>query len=170
MPGTFQIFNAVTAIETKLILDGSLFRESLLNAYWEGRFEKISDKPLFIKDGAHNTGAALALKESLQKHFTNRRFLFIIGVLRDKEYDEMMKILCPMAEKIFVVTPADKRGLDGIFLKNSILTYCKNVEVCATVADAAAQAQREWVHCEERGEPAVITAWGSLSYIGEIKG
>lgn len=170
MPGTFQIFNAVTAIETKLILDGSLLRESLLNAYWEGRFEKISDKPLFIKDGAHNAGAVLALKESLQKHFTNKRFLFIIGVLRDKEYDEMMKILCPMAEKIFVVTPADKRGLEGIFLKNSILPYCKNVEVCATVAEAAAQAQKEWTYCEERGEPAVIAAWGSLSYIGEIKG
>ena len=170
MPGTFQIFNAVTAIETKLFLDGRIHGESLLDAYWEGRFEKISDKPLFIKDGAHNVGAVQALKESLQKHFTNRRFLFIIGVLKDKDYNEMVKILCPMAEKIFVVTPANKRGLDGILLKNSILPYCENVEVCATVADAVEQAKRVWAHYEERGEPAVITAWGSLSYIGEIKG
>ncbi len=170
MPGTFQIFNAITAIETKLFLDGSLLGESLLNAYWEGRFEKISDKPLFIKDGAHNAGAVLALKESLEKHFTNRCFLFIIGVLKDKEYDEMVRILCPMAEKIFVVTPANKRGLGGIILKNSILPYCKNVEVCPTVADAVEQAKKEWARYEEQGKSAVITAWGSLSYIGEIKG
>lgn len=170
MPGEYQIFNAVTAIETKQLLDGHLIKESLLQAHWEGRFEKMSDAPLFIKDGAHNVDGVLALKKSLQKHFTNTHFLFIIGVLKDKEYDKMMKILCPMADKVFTLTPPVERGLDGAVLKESILPYCKEVEVCASIPEAVERAKREWEQYTERKQPAVIVAWGSLSYIGQIKG
>lgn len=170
MPGGYQIWNAVTAIETKLLLDGQIIGESLPEAYWEGRFEKISDKPLLIRDGAHNVDGVLALKESLQKHFTNERFIFIIGVLKDKEYNKMMEILCPLADKVFAVTPENKRGLSGTILRDSILPYCQDVVVCQSVADAVEQAKKEWERYERKGLPAVITAWGSLSYIGQIKG
>lgn len=168
MLGEYQIYNAITAIETKLLLDGTVIPESLKRATWEGRFEKLSDKPLFIKDGAHNIDGVKALKESIEKHFTNYKLVFIIGVLGDKEYEKMMSLLCPMAATIFTVTPENSRGLHGGVLRETILPYCKETYVCKTVKDAKEQAEKKWFQYEEEGEKAAIVAWGSLSYIGQI--
>lgn len=168
MLGKYQVYNAITAIETKLLLDGSVIPESLKTATWEGRFEKISDKPLFIKDGAHNIDGVKALKESVEKHFTNYKLVFIIGVLGDKEYEKMMSLLCPMAATIFTITPESSRGLDGAVLREKILPYCKETYVCKTVKEAKEQAEKKWFQYGKEGEKAAIVAWGSLSYIGQL--
>lgn len=168
MCGSYQIYNAVTAIETKLLLDGSLVKSGLRQATWEGRFEKISDEPLFIRDGAHNVDGVLALKESLQKHFTNHHIIFIIGVLGDKEYERMMQILCPMAEQAFTITPPVERGLSGDILCECVGRYCPQVEACADVESVIEKAKQSYAEYMDKGEQAVIVAWGSLSYIGQI--
>ena len=169
MSGSYQIYNAVTAIETKLLLDGGLDKKGLHNARWTGRFEKISDIPLFIRDGAHNVDGVMALKESLQKHFTNHRIIFIIGVLGDKEYESMMQILCPMADCIFTITPPVERGLSGEILRECVGQYCTQVEACADVESAIDEAKHSYVEYTNQGEQAVIVAWGSLSYIGQLE-
>lgn len=168
MAGEYQIYNAVTAIETKLLLDGCLQKEGLQKAHWEGRFEKVSEHPLFIKDGAHNIDGANALKKSIQKHFTKERLLFIIGVLRDKEYDKMVEVLCPLAFKVYTITPDNERGLPGEVLRKSILPYCGDVVVCDSVEAAVEAAKQECRQYEQQGEASAIIAWGSLSYIGQI--
>lgn len=170
MAGEYQIYNAVTAIETKLLLDGDLVKEGLLNARWEGRFEKVSDHPLMIRDGAHNVDGVNALKESIQKHFTKERLIFIIGVLRDKEYDKMVAILCPLAAKVYTITPENERGLSGVALRKSILPYCQNTIVCDSAAAAVEAAKQDCIWYEKQGEASAIIAWGSLSYIGQIRG
>lgn len=170
MLGEYQIYNAVTAIETKLFLDGYLIKESLMEAKWEGRFEKISESPLFIRDGAHNTDGAGALKESIEKHFTNRKIIYIIGVLEDKEYDKMVELLCPMAVSVFTVTPENGRALPGSVLREHVLPYCKDVMVCTSVENAVKEAKQEYEMWEKKGQKPVIVAWGSLSYIGQING
>lgn len=168
MSGSYQIYNAVTAIETKLLLDGTLVKSGLKCATWEGRFEKISDEPLFIRDGAHNIDGVMALKESIEKHFTNHHIIFIIGVLADKEYESMMQILCPQADYIFTITPPSERGLSAKALQQCILPYCTMVQSCDCVEDAMDCAKKVYRQYSEKEEPAVIVAWGSLSYIGHI--
>ncbi len=168
MSGNYQIYNAVTAIETKLLLDGNLIKSGLVNATWEGRFEKISDEPLFIRDGAHNVDGVMALKESLQKHFTNHHIIFIIGVLGDKEYESMMQILCPMAEQAFTITPPVERGLSGDILCECVRRFCPQVETCVDIENAIEKAKQSYAEYRNRGQQAVIVAWGSLSYIGQI--
>ena len=168
MVGRYQIYNAVTAIETKLCLDGHLIKEGLLHAGIAGRFEKMSDEPLIIRDGAHNVDGVRALRESIQKHFTKEKLIFIIGVLRDKEYDKMMALLCPLAEKVFTVTPEGERGLPAEVLKDSIIPYCDAVEACGSVKEALEMAEQEYQKLDAMNESAAIIAWGSLSYIGQI--
>lgn len=170
MLGEYQIYNAATAIEVKQLLDGGLKKEALCNAKWEGRFEKVSQSPLFIKDGAHNIDGVLALKESIQKHFTNEKLIFIIGVLRDKEHKKMMKLLCPMATVIYTITPQNERGFAADELKEEIMPYCKKVTSCSSVEKAVEQAKKTAVDYQQKGQDAVIVAWGSLSYIGQING
>lgn len=168
MTGRHQIYNAVTAIETKLCLDGALIKEGLRNAYMEGRFDTVSEHPLIIRDGAHNADGAAMLKKSLEKHFTNEKLIFIIGVLRDKEYDKMMAVLCPFAERVFTITPDHERGLSAEVLRDSILPYCDAVEACSSVQEALNRAKQEHDLLYAKGERAVIIAWGSLSYIGQL--
>ncbi|MCR5700590.1 MAG: bifunctional folylpolyglutamate synthase/dihydrofolate synthase [Lachnospiraceae bacterium] len=177
LAGRYQIYNAITAIETKLLLDGNVNASSLKQAVWEGRFEKISDNPTFIKDGAHNIQGVAALKESIEKHFTNRKFIFIIGVLQDKEYEKMMACLCPMASACYIIKPDNPRGLDTDRLSEVVGRYCGDVTKCESVKDAVDKAQKCWKEmCDkdsngdikEKDDAPVIVAWGSLSYIGQI--
>ncbi len=168
MPGTYQVYNAVTAIETKLLLDRTMQEGSLLQAEWPGRFEVMSESPVFIRDGAHNVDGALALKESIQKHFTNENLIFIIGVLRDKEYEKMVKILCPLAEQVYTITPDNERGLPAEKLRESILPYCENVTVCASVKEAVRLAGAKAEHERVQGTETVTIAWGSLSYLSLV--
>ena len=168
LPGSYQIYNAVTAIETKLLLDGNVNKEALMNVKWPARFECVCTRPLLIRDGAHNVDGVKALRESIEKHFTNRRLIFIIGILKDKEYEKMVAILCPMAECVFTITPPTERGLPGAVLRDAILPYCKEVSDCESVKDAVERAEHKWNQYNEEGMPAVIIAWGSLSYMGLI--
>ena len=137
MAGEYQIYNAATAIETKLLLDGHLKKEALAAAAWEGRFEKVSEHPLLIRDG---------------------------------EFDKMMQVLCPLAAKVFTVTPDNPRGLPGTVLRESVLPFCNDVTACGSVDEALSRAEQEYRQFEKQGESAAIVAWGSLSYIGRIKG
>ena len=164
LAGTYQVYNAVTAIACKLLLDGRVEKKALLNVHWEGRFEVVSDNPLFIRDGAHNIDGAWALLESLQKHFTNKKIIFIIGVLKDKEYRKMMEVLCPQASCVYTLTPDNPRGLEAETLQAVVKLYCENVTACRTLKEAVAKAKQAY----EEYEDAVIVAWGSLSYIGQI--
>ncbi|MBE5925306.1 MAG: bifunctional folylpolyglutamate synthase/dihydrofolate synthase [Lachnospiraceae bacterium] len=171
LAGTYQIYNAITAIETKLLLDGHMNKDALSKASWEGRFEKISDYPTFIKDGAHNIQGVTALKESLEKHFTNRKFIFIIGVLQDKEYEKMMERLCPMASACYLIKPDNPRGLDTLRLSEVVRLYCSDVTSCESVKEAKDMALERWhaMRGKDLEEDApVIVAWGSLSYIGNV--
>lgn len=166
--GRYQIYNAATAIETKQMLDGTVVKASLKNVKWEGRFEVVDQKPLLIRDGAHNIDGVTALKESLEKHFTNRHFIFIIGVLKDKEYEKMMAVLCPLADKVYTITPEGERGLLATMLADAVKPYCGDVIACENVETALNHARQSARIYEEKGEDCVIVAWGSLSYIGEI--
>lgn len=159
--GRYQIYNAVTAIQTKLLLDGHVNKEALKDVKWEGRFEIIGTNPLFIRDGAHNIDGVRALKESLEKHFTNRDLIFIIGVLRDKEYEKMMKELCPLASRVFTITPPVERGLQADILADAVRPYCKEVQAMPSLSMAMEQALEY--------KQSVVVAWGSLSYLGQIK-
>ncbi|MDE5863175.1 MAG: bifunctional folylpolyglutamate synthase/dihydrofolate synthase, partial [Lachnospiraceae bacterium] len=133
-----------------------------------GRGEKVCDHPVVIRDGAHNVDAAKALRESIQKHFTNQRLIFIIGVLKDKEYDKMMAVLCPLADRVYTITPEGQRGLPAAILRESILPYCKQVTACSSVKKAMSAAKQDCQQYEQLGKASAIIAWGSLSYIGQI--
>ena len=73
MSGTYQIENAVLAVETVRALQKCGFsvteeqlRKGFLETEWPGRFQVVHKKPLVIIDGAHNENAATRLKECIE--------------------------------------------------------------------------------------------------------
>lgn len=172
MIGQFQIENAVVALEVLAAL-GRLgypvaedkLRQGFLAAKWRGRFDVIGEKPLFIADGAHNEDASKKLAESIRSYFTNKRIIYIMGMLRDKEYDKVIRNTYEMAEHIITVTPpVMERALHAYDLAQAVRQYHDRV----TVADSVQEAVEIAYLLAGQDKECVIIAFGSLSYLGEL--
>lgn len=172
MPGQFQIENAVLAVETVLTLVRCGFtvpeeklRKGLLETRWPGRFDVIARRPLFIADGAHNEDAAVKLAESIRFYFTNRKIIYIMGMLRDKEYDKVIRATFPLASHIITVTPPiGNRALSALDLAQAVREYHGAV----TAADSVQEAVELAYLLVGKDKDAVIIAFGSLSYLGGL--
>lgn len=172
MLGQFQIENAVVALEVIMALAKSGYpvseeklRMGLSETKWHGRFDVIGKKPLFIADGAHNEDASLKLAQSIQFYFTNKRIIYIMGVLKDKEYDKVIRNTYELAEHIITVTPpVRERALHAYDLAQTVREYHDSV----TVADSVQEAVEIAYLLAGQDKDTVIIAFGSLSYLGEL--
>lgn len=63
------------------------------------RFQKCDDD--LIIDASHNPNGALALRESLDFYYPDRKRCFVFGCLPNKNYKEMMKILFSQGDEIY---------------------------------------------------------------------
>ncbi len=166
LAGMYQIENsnlAITVCKEVLQLPEEIIVKGLEKATWPGRFEVLSKKPLIILDGAHNEDAAEKLFATLKMHFTNQKITYIIGVLADKEHEKMLMRMLPMAERIFTVTPPNKRALAGEILAEEVRSFGHDAVFCESMNRAAELAL---ANVEEDG---VILAFGSLSYLAVLK-
>lgn len=172
MLGKFQVENAVLAVETVMALGRSGFkipeeklRKGLLETRWPGRFDVIAKNPLFIADGAHNEDAAKKLAESIRFYFTNRKIIYIMGMLQDKEIDKVIRSTFELASHIITVTPpAGERALPALDLAQAAREYHSAV----TAADCVQEAVEIAYLLAGKDKEAVIIAFGSLSYLGEL--
>ena len=172
MSGQFQIDNAILALEVINALQSKGFkvsekqlRNGLMQTTWLGRFSIIGKKPLFIVDGAHNEDAAQRLAQSIKLYFTNKRIIYIMGVLADKEYDKIIQTTYELAQHIITVKPPhNERALDGYELAHAVSEYHDSV----TVADSLMEAVEMAYLLTGKDNNTVIIAFGSLSFLGEL--
>jgi len=77
-------------------------RASLPTVSLAGRFQRIGK---LILDVAHNPDGMRTLVESLEAVAPPRPIVAVLGVLRDKDWREMMRILCPTVDVTIVTSP-----------------------------------------------------------------
>lgn len=168
--GACQIENAALAVEAVRALadlgypvtEGQL-RQGLQNTRWRGRFFVIAKEPLFLIDGAHNRDAAKILRKSLELYFTNRRLFYIMGIFKDKEYEEIVKTTVPLSAHVITIeTPGNDRALPAEELLRVVRKYQPSSESADNIAEAV-QKSLEMADKED-----VIIAFGSLSFLGEV--
>lgn len=134
---------------------------------WPGRLEILSEKnPWIMLDGAHNPEGVAVLRESLETAFPGEKYVFIIGVLRDRKYEEMIRTILPVSSEIWTLTPKDERAMTAEELASVVEKLSKEMGINIPVfpwniADAAGRAQRE--------ENRKVVAFGSLYFIGELR-
>lgn len=173
LPGAHQMQNALTALTAAKMLQHmesgeritlEHMKNGLKNTRWPGRLELISTQPPFYLDGAHNPDGAYRLAAFLEKHFTNKRIVYIMGVLGDKEYDLMLSYLMPLGSAVYVFKPDNPRGLSAEKLAEAMKSYgYLSVTVCDGVKDAVEQARRN----EKDADCFVLC--GSLSFIEDFR-
>ncbi len=147
-----------------MTMQDRIIEYGIKNASCSGRFEVIAEEPLFIIDGAHNEDAVKQLAVTVENCFTNQPIDFIIGILADKEHEKMLEVMIPYANRVFTVTPPNARGLDAKILAEEVRLLHRDVICCDSIEDAIKQALS---HSKETNCP--ILAFGSLSYLGELK-
>ena len=118
--GTFQPFNAINVISATKILNSlgisiseDNIRKGLERVIWHARFEILCHNPLFIYDGGHNYEGAAAAVNSIKHYFGNKKVIVINGIMKDKDYDLITKIISEIAEKVFCITPNNPRALSS---------------------------------------------------------
>ena len=167
--GTYQVKNAALALETADTLrnlgyriEEEKVRKALRETKWNARFQVIAKKPLFLADGAHNAAAAKELRKSIEFYFTNRRIIYIIGVFRDKEYPQVIRETCDLAEHIITVAKkGNARALPSVELASEVA----KVNPMVTAADSVEEAV-ELAYLLADKDTAII-AFGSLAYLGD---
>lgn len=137
----------------------SVVNEGIEEAFWPGRMEIVSRKPFFLIDGAHNSNGVKALKESLEGLWPDEKFHIIMGVMSDKDYEEMLDIIFPLAKDFCTVTPGNSRSLEGSNLAELIEKRGLKVSVLGSTSDIPGVLK----------EDAKNIAMGSLYFIAEIK-
>lgn len=179
MVGAYQIENAALAALTANVLLRKWLKEerdSQIREYicagikktvWKGRMEIINQNPFFMIDGAHNSHGVKALANSLKQLYPGEKFHFIMGVMADKDYEEMIEELLPLALDFITVTPENKRALQSEDLAKCI----EEKGVKASYAQDMKSVILPLLQKTEKGlemESKTI-AFGSLYFIGAIE-
>ena len=118
--GEHQLRNAAVVLEVVEALRGRGWKlphedveHGLYAVNWPARFELIHSEPLFVVDGGHNPQCAETVRDNLMNYFSNRRRVLLVGVLADKDYAALTKILNAAADEYICVTPnSDRRRLE----------------------------------------------------------
>lgn len=169
--GEHQITNlsvAMTSIEvlnninmTNILLDSIV--KSIKNVKWKGRLEVLSKNPYVVIDGAHNIQGIETLSRNIKKYFKYENLYLILGILADKDVEEMIKVIAPMAKKIYAVTPNSIRAELAEDLKREIIKYNENCEAYDDYKEAYLTA------INDANENDFVLASGSLYMIGDMR-
>lgn len=168
--GEHQILNcavAVRAVEVLSKIQGFQIKnieKGIENARWIGRLEVLNKNPLVVIDGAHNIQGITTLKENVSKYFNYKNIILLIGILADKQVEDMIKVITPMSKYIIALTPHSDRAELGVKLKEEIEKFNKNVESFESYETAFKKA------LSIAREDDLILVTGSLYMIGEMRG
>jgi len=102
----------------------------------------------------------------MEEYFPQKRFIYIMGVFRDKEYEKLAKIMGPLAKSVHTIgLPDADRTLPAGRLAEIMKEYCPSdtaIRPEETIENAVDNA------IAEASQEDVILAFGSLSYLGRV--
>jgi dihydrofolate synthase/folylpolyglutamate synthase len=139
--------------------------QGLALATWPGRLQTLAKRPLTLLDGAHNPAGAKALQDyvhSLRRRQRYPRTAFVVGVLKDKDWRRMLSGWGREADRFFLATPPDPRGLEAGIAARWLKGRGKSAQTAPGLTAALAAARR-WA-----GPQGLVVAAGSLYSVGEL--
>ena len=170
LAGVYQPKNAAVSLTALNVLKSlgwaisdEAVRCGLERVKWCGRFEILRRSPVFILEGAHNPHGISAAADSLRKYFGEKKIVFLIGVMADKDLDGMIPNVLPLAKCFVAVRPLVPRAMDEDELRDRLLKFGARAVSCAAIEDGVSRA------VEEAGDDGVVCALGSLYFSGDVR-
>lgn len=169
--GLYQAKNAAVAVTTVEVLEKRgweisrrALEQGLASVCWPGRLEVVRRAgPVILRDGAHNAHGMAATVESLRALFPGKKLTILMGVMADKDVEDMLKLLAPIAGQVFTVRPESPRAMPAEELAALVNRYGVPAVPCAGVA-AGLQAA-----AEAAGADGAVCTLGSLYLVGEVR-
>ncbi len=165
--GAHQLRNAGVVLETVSAMRAKGWQipetavfEGLRQVRWPARFEILWEEPLFILDGGHNPQCAEALARNLADYLPGEKLTFLVGVLADKDYRQMLDLISPFAACFICVTPDSSRALNSEDLAAVIAERGFSSAACSSIEDGIRMAL-------DTEHP--VMAFGSLYLAGHVR-
>lgn len=114
--GDYQVKNFLCAYEAlkHLGISDDIIEKAVSKVVWQCRFERFSQNPLTILEGAHNIDGILNLKKILTHEYKPDEIVMIVSILKDKKVKEMFEVCESFSDKIILTSLSDNpRGLSG---------------------------------------------------------
>jgi dihydrofolate synthase/folylpolyglutamate synthase len=166
--GEHQRMNAALAVATVRVLNDVIrveetaIRTGLATVQWAGRLQIVTT-PMgqqFVLDGAHNPQGVQSLCDALRIHFPDAEPTLIFGVLQDKDWATMARILVRSVTRVYL-TPvsSSERSANVKALASAFVAAKPSAKVmpCNSLAEALERAS---------GDRLVVIT-GSLHFVGE---
>lgn len=111
LKGKCQIYNAAIAMECVNILNEKGYqvnkdavKKGLKTVVHKARFEILLDNPKIIFDGGHNEDAIDNLKNTINQYYKQEKKVYILSLLKTKDYKTVIKKITEDKEGIFIFT------------------------------------------------------------------
>lgn len=141
---SYQVRNAASVLQVLDIIkdDFPVSRENISNALeafkMPGRFQLIPGDVHIILDVAHNVQAANMLLESLALLPKYKKLYAVVGMLRDKDHEAVLKILSNVVDAWHVISLAGERGCESSVLQEKLTEIDANKEIVLEESVASA--------------------------------
>ncbi|PWU09333.1 MAG: hypothetical protein C5B47_03615 [Verrucomicrobia bacterium] len=156
--GPHQQWNAALAVESikssGLIVTEKAILRGLFEVQWLGRFQMLSSR--LIVDGAHNPTAISALISTWRETFKEEKARVVFGSLKDKESEEMLRILSEIAREFLFVSLENPRSRPAIEYRAPLAIPARHFENSEAALSVALNSNE------------LILVTGSLFLVGEI--
>lgn len=168
--GEHQLKNAAVVLATVDVLTAKgwhisedQLRDGLRTVSWPGRFELLSKDPIFIADGGHNPQCMAALADNIRTYLSGRPLTALTGVMADKDYLDMYRLVAPYITRFVTVTPDNPRAMKAGELARVLEVFGKPVTACQTVEEGVKTA------ISQTEQDGAVLAFGSLYMLGTIR-
>ena len=165
--GEHQKANATLALATVKMLQNKIpvsdkaIHNGLATVDWPGRLQLVQTQSgqNILLDGAHNVAGAKALLSALWENYPTARRTLILGVLQDKDWPQICRVLAPLAARIFTVPVASERTAGARELAAACRVANPAVEIAA--CDSLRMA------LDQAANDRFVVVTGSLYLVGE---
>ena len=169
--GPHQLHNTATVLTTVETLRARGWKipekavdAGLASVKWPARLEVLSRDPLFLLDGGHNPQCAEALAAAIDKLLPGKKVVFLLGVLADKDYPQIMDIVMPYAKKFVCMTPFSGRALPAHKLRDFLKGKGAAASSCGSDVERGIRAA-----FKAAGKRGAVVAFGSLYLAGHVR-
>lgn len=170
--GEHQVMNASTAISamdelSKLGYNITIhdIKFGIENSTIPARFELLSQKPLIILDGSHNADGIDSFVSSIEKLLTNKKKIFIMGTMSDKDYEFTIERVARAADEFIATTPSNPRALFACTACEIASPFCERTAAISSPKDAI-----NYALFQAKAYGCVLIICGSLYLAGDVRG
>ncbi len=163
---TVNLAVAVAAVEalTERALDSRAVQKGVSVLATPGRMERLDTSPTLLIDGAHNPDGMRTLSAALAEEYPTTKWVLVVGVMSDKDLDEMLVPLRGRLERVIATAVASERAMNPVEIAQRSAVLLNVPTDSAPTPELALAAARE-----AAGADGAVLVTGSLYLVGAIR-